>query len=99
MKIVELPQELMPSNMSLMVACPPDCVRGKVYLDSSAVADWLRSKRLFPSIAALKGRLRCGVCGERPAEIRVIDRLTRTKLAVLPGMASDGRSMLTEKQE
>ena len=45
MKIVEPPQELIPSKMSLTVACPPSCVRGKVYFDSNAVANWLRSRR------------------------------------------------------
>ncbi len=66
MKVAGPPQELMPSNMSLMIACPAGCVRGKVYMDSNTVANWLRSRRLFPSIEVLTTRLLCGVCGERP---------------------------------
>ncbi len=101
MKLVEPEREaeaLIPSNHSLMVACPPGCVRGKVYFDTNTVANWMRSRRVFPSIEKLKARLVCGICGERPAEIRVISRLTKTKLATLPGMAPDGRSMLGDKK-
>lgn len=95
MKIVESDpaRTFIPGDMSLMAACPPGCVRGKVYFNSSAVAGWLRGRRCSATIEALSARLVCGDCGEKPAEIRVITKLLETRLTTLPGMAKDGRSI------
>ena len=86
-----------PNDKSFMVACPPGCVRGKVYFDGNAVVAWLRSRRVIPTVELFTARLVCGVCGEKPAEVRIITQLTRTKLATLPGMSPDGRSMAEVK--
>ena len=91
----EQARTLIPKEMSFMVACPPGCIRGKVYFDGDAVAGWLRSRGVIPTVELFTARLMCGVCGEKPAEVRLITQLTRTKLATLPGMAADGRSMLS----
>lgn len=90
----DLKRSFIPSNMTFMVACPPGCVRGKVYFDSNAVAAWLRVRRAIPTIELFTARLVCGICREKPAEVRLITQLTRTRLATLRGMAADGRSML-----
>lgn len=96
--VAEPTPTFIPRDKSLMVACPPGCVRGKVYFDTDAVSGWMRSRHRLPTIEALYERLICGVCGERPAEVRVITKLLRTKLATLPGMTADGRSMLENKK-
>lgn len=68
MKLAEPDRTLafIPSDKSFMVACPPGCVRCKVYFDSNAVADWLRSRRVIPTVELFTARLVCSVCGEKP---------------------------------
>ena len=99
MKVFDGGRSFLPHDESVMVACPEGCVRGKVYFDSNTLARWLTARGKASTIEAVRAYLRCRVCGERPAEIRIVGRLRTTKLAVLPGMAPDGRSMLTDKRE
>lgn len=74
-----------------MVACPPGCIRAKVYFDSNALIAWLRQRRRPITCEEVKARLRCAVCAERPAEVRIISKLWTFKLATLPGMPPGGR--------
>ena len=97
MKVLDGSRNFLPDNQSIMVACPEGCVRSKVYFDSNTVGRWLRSRGRPSTMEALRAVLVCRVCGERPSEIRIVGKLNTTKLATLPGMASDGRSMAEEK--
>lgn len=92
-KLVRPEPTFLPGDESVMVACPEGCVRVKVYFDGNTLERWMRARGWLPTVEEVRARLVCRVCGERPAEVRSVGKLLTTKLATLPGMAPDGRSM------
>ena len=79
-------------DQSLLVACPPGCVRGKTYFDTNTLCAWLHDRGWPATVETLRARLRYRVCGERPAEVRLVTKLWTFRLATLPGMPPSGRS-------
>lgn len=99
MRIIASDRErtFIPSNKSLMVACPPGCVRGKVYFDSNAVAAWLRTRRVVPTAELFTARLVCGVRGEKPATFGLSGSWKRQSWRPA-GHGRSARSMLDAKR-
>ncbi len=83
MRVAQSEPSFIPRDASIMVACPPGCIWGKVYFDCNELALSLRGRGWPSTFETVKAKLRCGVCGERPVEVREVTKLWNTKLAKL----------------